>query len=87
LAKVYSSLGTRPWDNWKLERVSGISAVAEEYGNCSLSDVISIKEYTCHVYVMLLSMRSSIGDHAPNVDVSIIREFHGEHPLAIAVMP
>ena len=36
---------------------------------------------------MLLSMHSSIVDHASNVDVSIIREFHSEHLLAIAVMP
>ena len=36
---------------------------------------------------MLLSMCSSIVDHAPDVDVSVIREFRGEHLLVITVVP
>jgi len=37
------------------------------------------------MYVM--SMCSSIVDHAPDVDVSVIREFRGEYLLVIAVVP
>ena len=36
---------------------------------------------------MLLSMCSSIVDHAPDVNISVIREFHGGHLLVIAVVP
>ena len=36
---------------------------------------------------MLLSMCSSIVDHAPDGDVSIIHEFRGEYLLVIAVVP
>ena len=36
---------------------------------------------------MLLSMCSSVVDHAPDVNISVIREFHGEHLLVIAVVP
>ena len=36
---------------------------------------------------MLLSMCSSIVDRAPDVDVSVIREFRGEYLLVIAVVP
>ena len=36
---------------------------------------------------MLLSMCSSIIDRAPDGDVSVIREFRGEHLLVIAVVP
>ena len=36
---------------------------------------------------MLLSMCSSIVDRAPDVDVSVIREFRGEYLLIIAVVP
>ena len=36
---------------------------------------------------MLLSMCSSIVDRAPDVNVSVIREFHDEYLLVIAVVP
>ena len=36
---------------------------------------------------MLMSMCSSVVDHAPDVNVSVIREFRGEHLLMIAVVP
>ena len=36
---------------------------------------------------MLLRMCSSIVDHAPDVDISVIREFRGGHMLVIAVVP
>ena len=36
---------------------------------------------------MLLSMCSTVIDHAPDVDVSVIREFRGEYLLVIAVVP
>jgi len=36
---------------------------------------------------MLLNMCSSVVDHAPAVNVSVIREFHGKHLLMIAVVP
>ena len=36
---------------------------------------------------MLLSMCSSIVDHTPDVDVSVIREFRGEYLLVIALVP
>ena len=32
-------------------------------------------------------MHSSIVDHTPNIDVSVIREFRGEHLLTIAIVP
>jgi len=35
---------------------------------------------------MLLSMCSSVVDHAPDVSVSVIREFCGENLLVIAVV-
>ena len=34
-----------------------------------------------------MSMCNSIFNHAPDVDVSVIREFRGEHLLVIAVVP
>ena len=34
-----------------------------------------------------MSICSSIVDHAPNVDASVLCEFRGEHLLAIAVVP
>ena len=36
---------------------------------------------------MLLSMCSSIVDRVPDVNVSVIHEFRGEHLLVIAVVP
>ena len=36
---------------------------------------------------MFLSMCSSIVDRAPDVNVSVLREFRGEHLLIIAVVP
>ena len=39
------------------------------------------------MYVMLLSMCSSVIDRARDVNVSIIREFRGEYLLVIAVVP
>ena len=34
-----------------------------------------------------MSMCNSIFNQAPDVDVSVIREFHGEYLLVIAVVP
>ena len=43
-------------------------------------------QYGYHTYITLLSIRSNITDHAPNVAVSIICKFLDEHLLTIAVV-
>ena len=47
---------------------------------------IPVGGHISHLYnnVTLLSMRSSIADHASNVNASVT---HGKHSLAIAVVP
>ena len=47
---------------------------------------LDMKYQTCHMYVTLLSMCSSVVDHTPNVDISVMHKFRSEHLLVIAVV-